>query len=791
VLQLIKVSKSYNTGGIITKALDNISICFRRKEFVAILGASGSGKTTFLNIIGGLDHCDSGDLIIKGRNTTGFKEEDWDAYRNNSIGFVFQDYNLITHLNIVENVKLGMTLSGVPAGEKHSRAIKLLEMVGLKDHIHKKPNQLSGGQMQRVAIARALANDPEILLCDEPTGALDTETSKQIMDLIKEVAKDRLVIMVTHNTKLAEQYAERIVRFQDGEIVSDSNPFQIESDSESFSLKKTGMSFFTALHLSFNNLKTKKGRAALTAFASSIGIIGIAVILSISTGFQKKVDNFERDVLSEFPVIVSQSAMAVNTDEIRTLRSEMMDKTLGTGEFGVTDEVYLYDPSESKIMHTNMFTNEYMDYLDNIDPAICRGISYVRTVMVNMLRKEGDKIFPVSLSSKLTPFSGENISYADLSNRSNMGTLGLSSFPREFADNSESYLVKNYDLLYGEYPKSATDLVLVIDSKNRLDYNILKNLGFKTEGVDSIKFSDIVGTEFKIVLNDDYYTKTEFGTFLPGTDYEAMYNSENSITVRISGIVRQKRGAGMALLSSGIAYSDDLLLMLIEKASKSEIVKAQKESDKNVLTMENVDENMKKSILSYLGGSYIPYMFMIYPEDFNDKDEVLAYLDSYNEGKNRKDQIVYTDLAGTISDMTGGIMNGITIVLIAFAAISLVVSLIMISVITYTSVLERTKEIGILRSLGARRKDITRLFDAETCILGIFSGVLGVVLGWLLTIPVNSLLYNLTELKNVAFLKMNHAVMLVLLSTVLTMLGGHVPAKMASRKDAVEALRSE
>ena len=791
MLQVINIKKVYNTGSIETKALENISIAFRQKEFVAILGISGSGKTTFLNIIGGLDHYDSGDLIIKGKHTSDFKEEAWDAYRNNSVGFVFQEYNLITHLSVIANVELGMALSGVSAKEKHRRALKVLEQVGLKEHIHKKPNQLSGGQMQRVAIARALANDPEILLCDEPTGALDTTTSSQIMDLVKDVAKYRLVIMVTHNTAIAEQYAERIIRFEDGRIVSDSNPYEKTSDSESFRLKKTSMSFLTALQLSFNNLRTKKGRTALTAFASSIGIIGIAVILSISTGFQKKVDAFERDALSEFPVIVSQSAMTVDTEEIKTLQSEMMDKAMGAGEFAESDEVFLYDPANNKILHTNVFTDEYMDYLDNIEPEICRSISYIRTVAMNMLRKVNEDIFPVYINNKLTPFSGEKVSMLDMSNRSNMGTMGLSSYPRELKKSAESYLEKNYDLLSGEYPQSVTDLVLVIDTKNRVDFNILKNLGFEFDGVDSIKFSDIVGTEFKIISNDDYYTKTEFGTFLPGTDYKAMYNSDRNVTVKISGIVRQKNGVGMALLASGIAYSDDLPRMIIEKESQSAIVMAQKESNKNVITMENIDEKTKTSIVSFLGGSRAPYMFMIYPENFENKDKVISFLNAYNEGKTKSNQIICTDLAGTISKMTSGIMNGITIVLIAFAAISLIVSLIMISIITYTSVLERTKEIGILRSLGARKKDIARLFDAETCILGVISGILGVVLAGLLTIPINYILYNLTGLKNVANLKINHALILAMVSTVLTILGGHIPAKIASKKDAVEALRSE
>jgi len=787
MLELKNIKKTYHVGGIETKALDDVSVAFREKEFVAILGTSGSGKTTCLNMIGGLDRYDSGDLIIKGKRTADFQENDWDAYRNNSIGYVFQNYNLIMHLSIVANVELGMTLSGVSAEEKRRKALEVLTQVGLKEHLHKKTNQLSGGQMQRVAIARALANNPEILLCDEPTGALDTVTSIQIMDLIKEVAVDRLVIMVTHNPDIAEKYADRIIRFQDGNIISDTHPHQERPKPDSFLLKKTSMSFLTALRLSFNNLRTKKGRTFLTAFASSIGIIGIAVILSLSTGFQTQIDSFQKDAMSEFPIIISQSAMTMNTEEIAALQDEMKDKMTGTGKYVDSDEVYLYDPAETQVIHTNIFTEKYMSYLNKINPEICGSISYARIVAMNMVRSEDGKVVPVSINSTISAMS-EGMT---ASNMTSMNGMGLSSYPKELKEGGTSYLEKNYDLLAGAYPKDATDLVLVIDTKNRIDFTILKNLGFDTEGLDSIKFSDIVGTEFKIVSNNDYYAKTEYGTFMPGTDYQAMYGSPDSITIRIAGVVRAKEGVSMALLGSGIAYSDELSEIIIDSASDSDIAKAQLESDKNVMSMEDMDETEKASFLSYLGGNATPFMIMVYPNNFEDKDAVTKYLDAYNGGKNMDDQVVYTDLAGTMSELTGGIMDGITIVLIAFAAISLVVSLIMISIITYTSVLERTKEIGILRALGARKKDITRVFDAETFILGVFSGVMGVAFAWLSTIPINSLLYNLTGLEGIASLKIEHAILLVAISTLLTVLGGHIPAKMASRKDAVEALRSE
>ena len=786
MLELKNIKKTYHVGDIETKALDGISVAFREKEFVAILGTSGSGKTTCLNIIGGLDRYDSGEMSIKGKKTSDFKDKDWDAYRNNSVGFVFQSYNLIMHLSIVANVELGMTLSGVSAEEKHRRALEVLEQVGLKDHLHKKPNQLSDGQMQRVAIARALANNPEILLCDEPTGALDTTTSIQIMELIKEVAKDRLVVMVTHNPDLAEKYADRIIRFQDGKIISDSHPHQERPKPDGFSLKKTSMSFWTALKLSFNNIRTKKGRTFLTSFASSIGIIGIAVILSLSTGFQTQIDEFQSNAMAEFPIVISKSAMEVDMESMKTMQENMKDQIMGTTEYADSDEVYLYDPSENTLMHTNLFTDEFITYLNQVDPEVCSGIGHTYIVSMNMLRNIDGEITPVSLQ---TPGSSQSGMMGNMSN--GMSSMGLSSYPKQLGAGENDYLSKNYDLLAGDYPKSATDLVLVIDSKNRIDYNILKNLGFDTEKKESIDFSAIVGTELKIIANNDYYVKTPMGSFLPNTDYQAMYQAENNITVKISGIVRQKQDVKIGVLGNGIAYSDELAQMVIETAKDSDIVKAQKESDKNVIQMNSMTEEEKEQFVSYLGGDTTPYMIMMYPKDFETKDSILSYLDSYNEGRENDDQIVYTDLAGTMSDMTSGIMDGITIVLIAFAGISLVVSLIMICIITYTSVLERTKEIGILRALGARKKDITRVFDAETCILGVFSGVLGVVISWLLTFPINAILYRMTELSGVAHLQLIHAVILVAVSTILTVLGGHIPAKMASRKDAVEALRSE
>lgn len=780
MLELKNIKKTYTVGEIETKALDGISLSFREREFVAILGISGSGKTTFLNIIGGLDKYDSGEMTIKGKSTVNFGDREWDAYRNNSVGFVFQNYNLITHQSIVANVELGMTLSGVNAKQKRERAIEVLTKVGLKDHLHKKPNQLSGGQMQRVAIARALANDPEILLCDEPTGALDSTTSVQIMDLIKELSKERLVIMVTHNAEIADSYADRIIRFTDGLVISDTNPYTVEQKADSFSLKRTSMSFFTALKLSANNLKTKKVRTALTSFASSIGIIGIAVIISLSSGFQVQIDNFQSDAMSEFPIIISQQAMEMDEAAIQ----QMYDRQSGgdrPDSFADTDEVYLYDPEARTILHQNIFTDEYVEYINAVDPSICSAVSQLRIIGMNLLREIDGEVKPVSFE---TSFMGGSA-------LGGMSNMGLRSYPVTLDPEAEGYLEKNYDVLYGELPASETDIVLIIDTRNQLSRKILTDLGFETENVDSIKLSDIVGTQLKVVTNDDYYVETPYGNYLPGTDYGAMYASEKSTTLNISAVVRLKETTDYSFLSEGIVFSDALAEKLIADSSASKIVEAQKAVNHNIFSMEPVEPAVKEQILMGLGAQTSPYMIMIYPTSFENKTALLDYLDEYNEGRESEDMVVYTDMAETISNMTGSIMDGITIVLIAFAAVSLVVSLIMICIITYTSVIERTKEIGILRALGARKKDITRVFDAETFILGIFSGLLGIGIAYLLTLPINALLLNLTGLANVAVLPVQYAALLVGISTILTMLGGHIPAKMASRKDAVEALRSE
>jgi len=782
VLKLENITKKYTANQFTQTALDQISVNFRRREFVAVLGESGSGKTTLLNIIGGLDTDYSGNLIINGVSTTEFRDIDWDAYRNNSIGFIFQNYNLIPHLDLIENVVIGMSLSGISPAVKRKKALQLLAQVGLESHVHKKPNQLSGGQMQRVAIARALANDPDLILADEPTGALDTETSRQILKLIKEIARDKLVIMVTHNQSLAEKFADRIIRLSDGKIVDDSNPAEAVGQSE-YRLRKTSMSFFTALKLSGKNIFAKKWRTGLTALASSLGIIGIALILSISSGFKVHIDKFQQDALTEFPIIIAQTA--VNPEQ-------ETPQTHSSSDEPDPDRIYPYEPGQRRVSHTNTITSEYLDYIARIDPDICSSIGYVRMVNLNLLRRAQNNTFPVTIATgfNLGGIGTMGVAGSMTSGFTSMRGAGLTSYPEPLDSSAQSYLEKNYYLLAGSYPQSETDLVLVVDRRNRVNHSVLTNLGFSADELADIRFEDIVGIELKLIHNDDYYKRTELGSFVPNHDYDAMYDSPRSITLTITGIIKAKPHLEIEILGNGIVYSDRLMQLVSANAVNSEIVQAQRNSNVNVLNMTHLNAAMKQNLITYLGGDDLPQMIFLYPNNFSAKDAIRSYLDAFNLNKTSTEKIIYTDLAAAITDMTGGIINGITLVLLAFSAISLAVSLIMIGIITYISVLERTKEIGILRALGARKRDITRVFNAETFIIGAVSGFLGIAIAYLLTIPINNYIYNLTQLHSVAQLKMLHALLLMLVSISLTQIGGAIPAVMAANKDPVEALGS-
>ncbi|WP_125713435.1 ABC transporter ATP-binding protein/permease [Companilactobacillus kedongensis] len=775
MLELKHIKKYFYVGDSVTKALDDVSVSFRTKEFVAILGPSGSGKTTMLNGIGGLDIYDSGDLVIKGKSTKDFSESDWDAYRNNSVGFIFQSYNIIGHLSILDNVEMGMTLSGVDNTEKKEKAIKALERVGLGPHMDKKPNQLSGGQMQRVAIARAIANDPEILLCDEPTGALDTETSVQIMELIKELSKERLVIMVTHNPDLAKQYANRIIEFADGKIQHDSNPYQEDLSDDKFDLKKTKMTFWTALKLSFTNIKTKKARTFLTAFASSIGIISIAIVLALSSGFQTQIDKTQSNTLAQFPITISQIASN------QTAPPSNKDKKTSK-----SDKVTAKKSEADKATHVNKINKKYMNYVDNIDPKLSKTITYTYSTGMNLLREVNGKVKTVKFSN-----TDSNANSASAMSSAMATSTGVGSSVYPGGKSGQNFLKKHYKVISGSLPTSANDIILIVDKDNSTNVNALKNLGFSVKDGQKLNFDKLVGTQVKVVSNNNYYQKLPTGNFVPNSADSSMYNNSSNKTLKVSGILRVKSSSSENILASGVAYSDQLTKNIIQQNENSDIVTAQKASKSNVITGETVDATTKTGLVSYLGASKTPSSIMIYPNTFNNKDKVLNYLDKYNKGKSKANKVIYTDLAGSVSNLTGGLMDAITYVLIAFAGISLVTSMIMISIITYTSVLERTKEIGILKALGARKKDITRVFDAETTILGVASGVLGVVIAWLATFPINAVLKSMTDLSNVAQLNPIHALILIIVSTILTVLGGHIPARMAAKKDAATALRSE
>ena len=766
MLELKNINKSYKTGNFVQHALKNVDLSFRKNEFVAILGPSGSGKTTLLNIIGGLDRYDSGDLIINGKSTKKFKATEWDSYRNNCVGFIFQSYNLISHISVLENVEMALTLSGYKRKNKKEKALEALEKVGLKDHAYKKPNQLSGGQMQRVAIARSLVNDPDIILADEPTGALDSATSVQIMNLIREIAKDKLVIMVTHNPELAKDYANRIIEFKDGKILSDSNPINSEEENlGKVHIRKTVLSYLSAIHLSFNNIKTKKGRTFLTAFAASIGIIGIALILSLSNGFQLQIDKFEKSTLSQMPITISSQAMQMDES---TLEEQMQTNTDKKDKYPNEKVVKPTESVVEKMIHTNNITSDYLNYVDSIDKNLLSGISYLKKTGLNLVTVDEDN----------------NYKKIDISN-----SMSYQLFPTRTSEKETGVVEDNYDVLAGSIDSKEIGLILAIDSKNGVDKSLIESLGF--DSTKNISFDDILNKEIKLITNNDYY-KQLGANFIPDSNYEKMYNSENSITVKIKAIIRGKEDKEMFTNQAAIFYTGALVDKIISINKASDIVKRQEELDYNILTGASFDDTTTKNdVLAYLGADEIPAVIYLYPKDFKSKDKITSYLDRYNKNKVDTDKITYTDMAKLMSSLSSGIMDAITVVLIAFSSISLVVSSIMIAIITYISVLERTKEIGILRALGARAKDITRVFNAETMLIGLCSGILGLTIAYLLTFPANKIIENLSGLASVAKLNPIHAIILLLISVSLTVLSGFIPAKMASKKDPVIALRTE
>lgn len=775
MLELKNIKKSYETTGLMDHALSGVNLVFQDNEFVAILGPSGSGKTTMLNIVGGLDRYTSGDLLIDGKSTKDFSENDWDAYRNSTVGFVFQNYNLISHLTILDNVEMALRLSGVSAKERKERAFIVLDEVGLKEHIHKKPNQLSGGQMQRVAIARALVNNPKILLADEPTGALDSKTSIQIMDLIKNISQDRLVIMVTHNSDIAEEYSDRVVRLLDGQVVEDSRPIQVEKQVKTTKLitKKTSMSYPTAMKTSFKNLLTKKGRTIITSIAGSIGIIGIALVLSISTGMTDYVNSMQSDTLAGFPITINSVVSTDFLSQRQNTLNSMTGENNVAGEYPTDDKIYSYDSAANTTLHTNKINDVFLAHLEGITPTLINSISYTRAVAMNLVAhtEAGGYIKVATQATGGSMFSG--------------GTSVFSEIP----DNPD-FIQSQYDLLAGTYPDEYDELLLVVDTQNRVDVSILEALGIDVD--DSYSFADFLNKSFKIIPNDEYYDHNG-SKFIPNTNYEAMYLDANAIEIHITGILRSSPDASSELLAKGLNYTTLLTEHVLYIASTSEVVLAQAASlDINVLTGTAFNNQVTyQSVMRLLGGDTTPTGVQIYPVSFESKDAIKAYLDTYNVDKEDEDKIIYSDLAETISNTISSLINTITLILAAFAGISLLVSSIMIGIITYVSVVERTKEIGIMRSLGARKRDIARIFNAETMLIGFGSGVLGILLALFLNIPVNLVIARFIGVAGFSVLTLPTGIALILLSTVLTLIAGLFPSQLASKKDPVVALRTE
>ena len=908
MLQIQGISKRYKTGDLVQTALDNVSLNLRDNEFVAILGPSGSGKTTLLNIIGGLDRYDQGDLIINRISTKKYKDRDWDSYRNHTIGFVFQSYNLIPHQSVLSNVELALTISGISKSERRKRAKEALEQVGLGEQIHKKPNQMSGGQMQRVAIARALVNDPDILLADEPTGALDTDTSVQVMELLKEVAKDRLVVMVTHNPELAEEYATRIVKLRDGKILDDSKPYEVADGelpaAQHKNMGKSSMSFLTSLSLSFNNLKTKKGRTLLTAFAGSIGIIGIALILSISTGVDNYINDIQKSTMTSYPISIEAQTIDV-TSMLEAGKSsntkEEPDHKLDA-VYSNPKDIEMQSSITTSITENNL--TAFKKYLDNPDSKIHQyigenGIVYSYDTKFDVYSYDSEGTLVNADGSTLE----ENKDATTIQSGGMMS--GMSSMLGEttgnFAelmsgsdsDSVSKVLTESYDVVYGAWPSAYDEVVLVLDENNEISSTTLYELGLLptseyrdlmdkidagedvTLDEQSFSYEDLCGQSLYMIPASDYYVADENGNYVSIKEDEEKVKSllENAVQLKITGVVRPNGDDTNVSIGAAVGYTKALTDYLIDHTNSSEVVKAQ-EANPNVnilngLTFEPADdagkiadtktylanlgvsdkaamaktilqstyadnpggeaavlsmgeeelaatldqylENPEDSVLLSIYDSYIstgtyddnmtefgvvspdvPSKISIYADSFEDKDAISDCISEYNSSADEADQITYTDYVAMLMSSVTTIVNVISYVLIAFVGVSLIVSSIMIGIITYISVLERTKEIGVLRAIGASKHNISQVFNAETFIIGLCSGLLGIGITLLALIPVNAIIHAMTDTTDVnASLPIPSALILILLSVLLTLIGGFIPAKKAAKKDPVTALRTE
>lgn len=791
-LKLVNIRKTYKAGNTTVKALKGVSLEFRKSEFVSILGPSGCGKTTLLNIIGGLDRYDQGDLVINDLSTKHFRDSDWDAYRNRSIGFVFQNYNLITHQTVLQNVEIAMTLSGVSRNERKRRAKEALEAVGLGDQLNKKPGQMSGGQMQRVAIARALVNQPDIILADEPTGALDSHTSVQVMEILKEISKTRLVIMVTHNGELADAYSNRVIRLLDGEVQSDSNPIEnpLPSDKQPISTdngmnkdkrNKTSMSLLTATSLSFKNLLTKKGRTMITSFAGSIGIIGVALVLALSNGLSGYISKMQSETLSGFPITITTSEQSIDSNDERAFGANA-NSTLQ--KYPNDNIIVRYKNNVTQTRHKNVLTTEYLDYITAMSselPDAVRAISYTRGVEMNVLAKGDESVVKFNTSTS--------------NNMQAMMRGGGNRYWQEMPNNAD-FILSLYDLIGdgSRLPSAKNEVAFVVDEYNRIDDAFFQRLGIFNEKTEYL-LTDFIGkTILKVIPNNDFYSKDANGIFIPASpaEYNDLYTSDHSIELTITGILRIKDNASSSFLSPGIVYTAFLTDEIVNNAEQSEIASAQKSSNIDVLLNTPFsNEEAKEQKMHRLGAITTPTGINIYPKDFASKESIKQYLDAYNTSKTKENRVIYNDLAESVTSMVGTLLNTVTYVLVGFAAISLIVSTIMIGIITYVSVIERTKEIGILRSVGARKKDVSRVFNAETLIVGFTAGLLGVGISYLLTIPINKIIDRLVAIQGIANLTLFASIMLIIGSMLLTLIAGLIPARMAAKKDPVIALRTE
>lgn len=772
MLQLKDIVKKYNTGGTEIEVLKKVNISFRESEFVSILGASGSGKTTLLNIIGGLDKYSSGDMLLMGRSTKEFTDRDWDSYRNGSIGFVFQSYNLIGHLSVIENVKLALSISGESNKENDLKAKKALEDVGLGDHLHKKPNQLSGGQMQRVAIARALVTDPKIILADEPTGALDSKTSVQIMELIKEISKEKLVIMVTHNPELARKYSDRIVSVKDGEIIEDTKPYIEQEGNNGYKLKKTAMAFSSAIKSSFKNLLTKKFRSLMTIVASSIGIISIGLVLAISSGMDKYIQTMQNENLSSMPITISSNQINFGIGEDNNTSDSSEENLVPKSRRDVHKNLYSEDALGNGETFIKYIQENAKDYYSAIDFA------------------KGYQIKALTKNTK-----GDIVDVKTDSQDNSRGNTIFSVLPEDKSLIMNQFeIVKSLDQSF-EYPK-GNEVVLFTAKNNEIDKNVLKALGYSEN--DKVKYEDILGKEFSIVDNNNYYTKVE-NRFVPAAVDEKMYNAGTK--VKIVAIAKAKDSFTVPQFTLG--YTKELQDSLLSKEVSSEIVKEQeKDKSKNILTNTKMDNEVATEVLSGLGANTEPSSILIYPKTFNDRDKIANTISEYNKkvadkyGAGTEDynkySITYSDMAKQMTSIMSQMINTITLILTAFAGISLIVSSIMIGILTYVSVVERTKEIGILRAIGARKKDITRIFIAEAGLIGFISGAVGVIVSSGLALPISKTIAKALKIDNFsAGLDIKSAVGLILLSVILTLIASVIPSRMAAKKDPVEALRTE